>query len=483
MASSKVSFVCTSYRRFRCVERIIAQYHAQTYENKELIIFNTDIEHPFSLGFNDNSIIIINNDLDYLTGKPYTNRGSICRDAVTHAVGDFFMLADDDDVYLPWHITQAVDGILSNGKDSWKPAKSMFSTRNQLDIVGNTMEASVIVKMQRIRDIGFRTDQTGYEGLSWYMQLRNEGELDEYNQDYVPSYCFNWSDPPDMCGHKQSGNISSPDNFNEHKKASKDFATRPFQKLPLHELNDFYSKYYMFLDRQYCDSKLNSVFFNRYAVDFINQFKENNTNNNQSNSSTPKVVLKQINSFKPKSIHDLIPSEFFTNYDSYDYIFSGNYYEWYWALGKVLKPKTFLEIGVRFGFSFLSTIESSPCIESALGWDLETYGNNNIANANIKNYYTGNADWEIQHKDSQLETELPSFFDLVSIDGCHDYDCKIHDLKLCIGKCKYVILDDYDYHPHVRQATDFFLQEYSNYIEWNEYIPTFRGSKLIKYKL
>ena len=89
---------------------------------------------------------------------------------------------------------------------------------------------------------------------------------------------------------------------------------------------------------------------------------------------------------------------------------------------------------------------------------------------------------EILHKDSQLETELPQFFDLISIDGCHDYDCKAHDLKICIGKCNYVILDDYDYHQDVRNSTDFFLKEYAEHIEWNEYLPTFRGSQLIKFK-
>lgn len=194
------------------------------------------------------------------------------------------------------------------------------------------------------------------------------------------------------------------------------------------------------------------------------------------------MIIQEIYKQKPNSIHDVIPSKFFTKYDSYDYVWSGNCFEWYWALGKVIKPKTFLEIGVRFGFSFLPIIEASDELEYALGWDLETYGDNKIANENIGKYYTGNAKWEILHKDSQLENELPQFFDLISIDGCHDYDCKVHDLKLCIGKCHYVILDDYDYHKDVRDSVDFFLKEYAEHIEWNEYIPTFRGSQLIKFK-
>lgn len=193
-------------------------------------------------------------------------------------------------------------------------------------------------------------------------------------------------------------------------------------------------------------------------------------------------IILSIYRNKPKSIHDVVNSEFYTKYDKYDYVFSGNCFEWYWALGRALQPKTFMEIGVRFGFSFLPLIQASDKMEYALGWDLETYGNNTIAKDNIGRHYTGTANWEILHMDSQQQKELPQFFDIISIDGCHDYDCKVHDLKLCIGKCDYVILDDYDYHADVRRSTDYFLKEYAQHIEWNEYIPTFRGSQLIKFK-
>ena len=90
----KVSFVCTTYRRFYCIKRILAQYKAQTYKNKQLIIFNTDTEYPIELaglGINDD-VIVINNSIDYVTKEKYTNRGDICRDAVRHADGYYFML-------------------------------------------------------------------------------------------------------------------------------------------------------------------------------------------------------------------------------------------------------------------------------------------------------------------------------------------------------------------------------------------------------
>jgi hypothetical protein len=261
----KVSFVCTTFRRFTCVERIIAQYHAQTYSNKELIIFNTDTEYPMTLGFTDPSIILVNCSIDYHTNQPYTNRGAICRDAVTHATGDLFMLADDDDIYLPWHLSQAVDGITENGKDAWKPQKSFFATQHKLELTQNTLEASVIVSMSRIRDIGFRSDLTGYEGLSWYTRLRDEGHLDENNTRYVPSYCFNWSDPSDVAGHKQSGDIDNPKNFDNHKEQSRDVATRPLSAMGL--LSAVYAPYFTFIKNNL--HLFNQTYVSRYAASYL----------------------------------------------------------------------------------------------------------------------------------------------------------------------------------------------------------------------
>ena len=262
--SDKVSFVCTTFRRFTCVERIIYQYYAQTYANKELIILNTDTEHPMSMDFVDPNIIIINNDSDYVTGESYTNRGQICRDALTHSRGDYFMLADDDDIYLPWHLEQAVDGIKSHGRDAWKPEQSFFAQPHRVVLVMNTLEASVIVKMPRMRQIGFRMDLTGYEGLSWYTRLRDEGQLDEHNQNYVPSYVFNWSDPAEIAGHKQSGNIDNPNNFQEHKDASRDYARRPLTK---RNMPSIYQRYYQWFRENH--HNLNHEFYNRYAKKFV----------------------------------------------------------------------------------------------------------------------------------------------------------------------------------------------------------------------
>jgi hypothetical protein len=260
----KVSFVCTTYRRFTCVQRIVEQYYAQSYSNKELIIFNTDEEYPYSLGFEDDSIIIINNNMNYQNGFDYENRGQICRDAVTHTTGDYFMLADDDDIYLPWHMQQAVKGIEELETDAWKPEQSFFAGHNGVQMVQNTLEASVIVKMDRIREIGFRSDLTGYEGLSWYTKLRDEKQLDEHNKNYVPSYCFNWSDIAEVAGHKQSGDINNPANFENHKLASQDYAEGPLLRTGI---GNTYDKYYDYLRNN--KDQFNQEYYKRYASQYL----------------------------------------------------------------------------------------------------------------------------------------------------------------------------------------------------------------------
>ena len=99
-----VSLICTTFRRYRCIRRIVEQFIQQDYGKCQLVLFNTDTEHPFVLdqSLSSYDIIVVNNSVDYETLNPYTNRGAICRDAVTHATGDYFMLMDDDDIYLPW---------------------------------------------------------------------------------------------------------------------------------------------------------------------------------------------------------------------------------------------------------------------------------------------------------------------------------------------------------------------------------------------
>ena len=168
------------------------------------------------------NIKIYNNNIDFITNEPYTNVGAIRRDALTYATGDYVVTYDDDDIFMPFFLEQGINRMKQTGLASFKPEKSFFYSGGNLCLVKNTLEASVIADINKVREYGYLLE-TGKEGLAWYTKMRDNRELDENDSFYLPSYCFNWNDGAEMLApHKQSGDINNPDNFENHKKASLD---------------------------------------------------------------------------------------------------------------------------------------------------------------------------------------------------------------------------------------------------------------------
>jgi len=165
---------------------------------------------------------IFNVSVDSLTGHAYTNVGAIRRDALAHATGDYVVTWDDDDIWLDFFMQQAVDRMQATGLPSFKPEKSFFYSGDNLRLVKNTLEASVVADIQKVRQYGYLLE-TGKEGLGWYTKMRDNRELNEHDGHYLPAYCFCWQDSAAMLApHKQSGDITNPDNFENHKKQSID---------------------------------------------------------------------------------------------------------------------------------------------------------------------------------------------------------------------------------------------------------------------
>jgi hypothetical protein len=117
---------------------------------------------------------------------------------------------------------QAVDRMKQTGLPSFKPERSFFYSGDYLRLVMNTLEASIVADINKVREYGYLLE-TGKEGLGWYTKMRDNRELDEHDKYYIPSYCFNWNDGQEMkAPHKQSGDIDNPENFENHKKNSFD---------------------------------------------------------------------------------------------------------------------------------------------------------------------------------------------------------------------------------------------------------------------
>lgn len=245
----KVSCYLTTYRRFNCLERSIAMFLAQDYKGEtELIIYNTDVDYPVSLDetFNryKDKIKIINNNIDFVTKKPYNNIGAIRRDAFSFTDGEYVICWDDDDIFLPWNIRQGINKLRGKCEFlAWKPKVSLFNLRNKgIEFAENIMEASFITYRKVIEEYGYRLE-TGSEHLSWYNWLMDNKKV-LIDEDSIPGYCFNWGDEGNIAGHKQSGDIKNPNNFENHKKHTTDIITRPIKHI---ELNNIYKPYFNFI--------------------------------------------------------------------------------------------------------------------------------------------------------------------------------------------------------------------------------------------
>jgi len=220
----KVSSVMCTYGRFNTVRQSTTFWKYQDYENKELIIFNTapiPIELDDSLkGYN---IKVVNQQTELGTDKKYDNLGRIREDALTFTTGDLYSCWDDDDMFLPWHLSQCVKNLQENDLRAWMPAQSYWSPNNgeSFDYARNSMEAAVIVYINEIKKYGFAY-KNGLEHLPWRRGMLDDGLLSE-NDEVTPyeSYAYIWGSQ--IAPHKTSGNVSDPDNFENHKDKSVDF--------------------------------------------------------------------------------------------------------------------------------------------------------------------------------------------------------------------------------------------------------------------
>ncbi len=108
------------------------------------------------------------------------------------------------------------------GRGAWMPAQSYFSGDGgqTYRLARNSFEASVLVRTDYLLKYGFDTSKSGAEHLSWRSAMVADGHLSEEDE-VTPfeSYAYVWGEP----GHKISGEIDRPDNFELHQAHSTDF--------------------------------------------------------------------------------------------------------------------------------------------------------------------------------------------------------------------------------------------------------------------
>lgn len=160
-----------------------------------------------------------------------------------------------------------------------------------------------------------------------------------------------------------------------------------------------------------------------------------------------------------------------------------DYYRMKAAIARAIQPSKILEIGVRYGYSGAAFLHGYPDAHyTGIDADQSTYGGTE-----------GAIDWardtlpdsqsEFIIADSQEMDQLPGgIYDLIHIDGQQDGDGTYHDLEKALNQGRFVLVDGYYWSNENFQATNEFLRQYRNDVDYVLTLGGYSGELLIKVK-
>lgn len=242
--------------RHTTLERLVACFMAQDYDGPHtlLIYNNSDVKQElgtFYSGTEDKQVLLVNSDVDQLTGLSYENLGAIYRDALEHVPQgvDIITHMDDDDIFLPNHISEgargyqrALDqdmGMPPRTFYAYKPEQSWFRHASGIDRMGNNLEPSIFVDASYIKKYGYKQTTTD-QHFGWFGPLLENNEL-YIDKEGVSTLIYNWGDV-NIPTFKTSGNSGNPDNFQNYRIFSQDHGDHIINPVSPEELQKYYDE-------------------------------------------------------------------------------------------------------------------------------------------------------------------------------------------------------------------------------------------------
>jgi hypothetical protein len=224
----KVFAIMATCGRHTLSERSARMFLDQDYEGEHglLVYNNSPVQQlPEHMDLPANKKVLVTHEyLDFHTRKEYTNLGAIYRDALNYIPEDTDIVIhwDDDDLFLPNHISEGVKGILrarEQGKIAYKPAESYYRHPGGIQLMSNTLEPSIFVPFSHLREHGYH-ESTSDQHLKWVNPLAY-GEQILVDEKGKPTLIYNWGDT-DVPTFKTSGNFGHPNNFQNYRNFSQD---------------------------------------------------------------------------------------------------------------------------------------------------------------------------------------------------------------------------------------------------------------------
>lgn len=176
-----VCCLTATYGRLSKLSEVVTCFLEQDYENKKLIILNN---HPSPLSCDLPNVTIFNE-------SGYPTLGDCRNRLIELADGDFIRTWDDDDLYLPWTISQGVENI--GNAAAWKPKQSWFWFKEKPpELAENTFEAAMLVRIDVAKKYRYLATSGGNEHETLLRGIQKEGGCQIKDLGDLASYVYRW---------------------------------------------------------------------------------------------------------------------------------------------------------------------------------------------------------------------------------------------------------------------------------------------------
>lgn len=161
-----VSCLCPTYARPQMLREAIWSFLQQDYPNKELVVVN-DHPEPILLDQEYDGVVIHN------IPERFPSLGAKRNHVVQVASSDLLLNWDDDDLYLPWRISEAVKRFLAYPHIGFiKPRHAWRSTHNRdYHIGGSPFHGQAAMRRSLFDQIGGYADMNVGEDLEFERRI------------------------------------------------------------------------------------------------------------------------------------------------------------------------------------------------------------------------------------------------------------------------------------------------------------------------
>jgi len=198
MADAPVTALCPTYGRFESLRDAVACFLLQTYRPRRLLILN---DAPVPLYPHGGSTIVRVPGATvevWNADSRYETLGHKRQALLTAARSGLVAHWDDDDWYLPWHLSQCVDALQDGEADCVQPGGAWWCTgrRDSFKVKGprhNVFEGQMAFDRRVAIDLGGYSPKDSGQARDLMERFKEHNSFRKWEPEKL-SYCYRWGD-------------------------------------------------------------------------------------------------------------------------------------------------------------------------------------------------------------------------------------------------------------------------------------------------